>query len=242
MRELSLFSGAGGGLLGTHCLLGWRTVGYVEINEYCQQVIKQRIADGYLDEAPIFGDIRSFIDQGYAGAYTGMVDVITAGFPCQGFSPAGRQLGEFSDKNKWPETIKTIDIIRPKFLLLENSSRILSFQYYEKILTDLQKCGYRFAYQICLPGWIGNAPHIGKRWWFVVSPMCERLERIYEETGRIPMQSIEINFPRNIRKTTPRVFRRGDELADRVERTIALGNGQVPSVAATAWRLLTEEN
>ena len=58
MRELSLFSGAGGGLLGTK-LLGWQTVGYVEFNEYCQKVLKQRILDGIFDEAPIFGDIRN---------------------------------------------------------------------------------------------------------------------------------------------------------------------------------------
>lgn len=57
MRELSLFSGAGGGLLGTK-LLGWSHCGYVEFNEYCQKVIAQRIADGHLDRAPIYGDVR----------------------------------------------------------------------------------------------------------------------------------------------------------------------------------------
>ncbi len=57
MNELSLFTGAGGGLLGTK-LLGWRTIGYVEYESYCQKVIRQRIADGLLDAAPIFGDIR----------------------------------------------------------------------------------------------------------------------------------------------------------------------------------------
>src|SRR5574343_267062 len=239
MRELSLFSGAGGGLLGTHCLLGWQTVGYVEINDYCQRIIKQRIADGYLDNAPIYGDIRAFIAEGYAERYRGMVEIITAGFPCQGFSAAGRGLGESSDTNRWPETIKAIRIIRPRYLLLENSPRILTFEYYETILADLQKCGYRFTSQACLPGWIGNAPHIGNRWWFVVSPMCERLEGIYQETGRIPMQSIKATIPGNIRETTPRVHRRSDELAYRVERTRAIGNGQVPAVAATAWNLLT---
>ena len=80
LRELSLFSGAGGGLLGSR-LLGWKTVGYVEWDKYCQQVLEARIRDGYLDEAPIFGDIRQFIEEGYAEAYAGHVDVISAGFP-----------------------------------------------------------------------------------------------------------------------------------------------------------------
>ena len=46
MKELSLFSGAGGGLLATKHLLGWETIGYVEIDEYCQAVLAQRIEDG----------------------------------------------------------------------------------------------------------------------------------------------------------------------------------------------------
>ena len=84
MRELSLFSGAGGGLLGSK-LLGWRTIGYVEWDKYCQQVIAARIADGHLDTAPIFTDIREFIQSGAVDQYRGFVDVVSAGFPCQGF-------------------------------------------------------------------------------------------------------------------------------------------------------------
>ena len=52
MKELSLFSGAGGGILGTK-LLGWETIGYVEYNEYCQRVIAQRIKDEWLMGWPI---------------------------------------------------------------------------------------------------------------------------------------------------------------------------------------------
>ena len=85
MRELSLFSGAGGGLIASY-VLGWRSIGYVEYNEYCQRVIRQRIQDGILPDAPIFGDINTFLSEGYASAYQGMVDIVTAGFPCQPFS------------------------------------------------------------------------------------------------------------------------------------------------------------
>lgn len=107
VRELSLFSGAGGGLLGTK-LLGFRHVGYVEWNEYCQQVIAARIRDGNLDGAPIFGDIDTFISEGYADAYKGMVDVVSGGFPCQPYSSAGKQLGENDPKDRWPATREVI--------------------------------------------------------------------------------------------------------------------------------------
>lgn len=99
VSERSLFSGAGGGLLATKHLLGFKTIGYVEIEPYCQAILAQRIDDGHLDPAPIFRDIRQFISKGYAEAYKGMVDVITTGPPCQPFSVGGLQLGSRDERN-----------------------------------------------------------------------------------------------------------------------------------------------
>ena len=78
---LSLFSGACGGDLGLQHLLGWKCKGYVEYDQYCQKVIKQRIKDGFLDAAPIFGDIQNFISGGFAEVYRDMVEAVSAGFP-----------------------------------------------------------------------------------------------------------------------------------------------------------------
>lgn len=76
MRELSLFTGAGGGVLGS-LLLGWRTVGYVEHDPYCQRVLLARIRDGAIHDAPIFEDVRRFDGK----PWDGVVDVVSAGFP-----------------------------------------------------------------------------------------------------------------------------------------------------------------
>ena len=116
MNELSLFTGAGGGIYGSK-LLGWRTLGYVEFNSYCQKVIAQRIEDGIFDRAPIFGDIRKFICEGHADSYKGMVDVITAGFPCQPFSVAGNRAGGGDARNMWPQTIDVIRRVQPRYAL-----------------------------------------------------------------------------------------------------------------------------
>ena len=80
LTELALFAGAGGGLLASR-LLGWKTIGMVEYDTYCQQVLMQRQQDGLLDKCPIFGDIRDFIEGGFCGSYQGLVDIISAGFP-----------------------------------------------------------------------------------------------------------------------------------------------------------------
>ena len=164
MRYLSLFSGAGGGDLAMQHLLGFRCVGYVEYEDYCQRVIRQRIEDGLLDPAPIFGDIRAFNSEGYAESYQGMVDLITGGFPCQPFSVAGKQRGHQDERNMWPETIECIRIVRPRYAFLENVPGLLSasgdpgewdmdetpadnFRYFGTILRDISNAGYWFRYR-----------------------------------------------------------------------------------------------
>jgi DNA (cytosine-5)-methyltransferase 1 len=167
MRELSLFSGAGGGLLGTY-LLGWKHIGYVEFNDYCQRVIRQRILDGILPNAPIFGDIQTFISDGYAASYQGMVDVITGGFPCQPFSNAGKRLGADDPRNMWPATIECLRIIRPRYALLENVPGLLTSGYFGTVLGDLAESGFDCRWRILSAAEMG-APHRRERLWIVAN-------------------------------------------------------------------------
>ena len=85
VNELALFAGVGGGILGS-VLLGWRTVAAVEINPYCREVLCRRQRDGMLPLFPIWDDIKTF----RASQLGSAVDIITAGFPCQPFSIAGK--------------------------------------------------------------------------------------------------------------------------------------------------------
>lgn len=165
LNELSLFTGAGGGLLGTK-LLGWKAIGYVEKETYCQKVIRQRIADGILDAAPIFGDIRKFISDGYAASYTGLVDVVTAGFPCQPFSVAGKRKGADDERNMCPATIETIRIVRPRFAFMENVPGLLSSGYFGTVLRDLHEAGYDARWMVLGADDCG-APHRRKRLWIL---------------------------------------------------------------------------
>ena len=164
MRYLSLFSGAGGGDLAEQHLLGMKCMGYVEYDDYCQKVIKQRIADGFLDTAPIFGDIRTFISDGYAESYKGMVDLITGGPPCQPFSVAGKSRGESDERNMWPATRRAIGIIRPRHVFLENVPGLLVHRYVRRIFGDLAQMGYDARWGIVGADDVG-APHRRKRLW-----------------------------------------------------------------------------
>ena len=252
MNELSLFSGAGGGLLGT-MLLGFRPIGYVEWDDYCQRVIAARIRDGILPDAPIFGDIKTFISEGYAASYTGLVDVITAGFPCQPFSVAGGQRGEDDPRNMWPQTIECIRIIRPRFAFMENVPGLLANRYIKRIFGDLAESGYD-ARWCCLSASQIGAPHIRERVWLLAYP-AEKRWNVQDDSAPIKttreclpyqfksgcgwkretcghsMERVGWSFESDIRGSD-------DAVAAGMDRLAAIGNGQVPAVVATAWRLL----
>lgn len=164
LRELSLFTGAGGGILGTH-LLGWRPIGYVEWDDYCQRVLAARIADGLIPSAPIFGDVREFVQSGAAEQYRGFADVVSAGFPCQPHSVAGKQLGADDPRDMWPATRDCIRLVRPRSVLLENVPGILA-GYAARVIADLAAMGY-VGQTGCISAADTGAPHLRKRWWVV---------------------------------------------------------------------------
>jgi len=162
LRELSLFSGAGGGLLATQHLLGWRAVCYVERDPYCVDVLKQRMADGLLHDAPIWDDCRTFDGK----PWRGLVDVISAGFPCQPFSVAGASKADADDRNGWPWVARIVREVGPRYVFLENVPGLLaaSHGYFGTVLGDLAESGYDVRWA-CLSAAQCGAPHLRKRLW-----------------------------------------------------------------------------
>lgn len=237
MRELSLFTGAGGGLLGTK-LLGWRHCGYVEWNEYCQKVIAARIADGYLDDAPIFTDVREFAQSGAADQYRGIADVVSAGFPCQPFSVAGKQQAADDERNMWPATVEVIRRVQPRSVLLENVPGLVSCGYLGTVLCDLAALGYVGRWGVLGASDVG-APHRRKRLWIVAhAERDERKQSRHGAAGRVGRQQQPVAWDRDWEGALREFRGMDDGLAYGVERVDTLRNGQVPAVAALAWELL----
>lgn len=267
MTELSLFSGAGGGLLGTK-LLGFKCVGYVEQDEYCQRVLRARIRDGFLDDAPIFSDVRAFNGL----PYRGRVDCVSAGFPCQPFSVAGRKQGADDARNLWPDTVRIIGEVRPSVALLENVPGLISSGYFGTILSDLAEAGYDVRW-LCLSAGEVGAPHIRKRLWILATDADREHLRQQHRGGLGPSGESSIlargvgaqepvadadcerkpqpqgDVPHERRRAAngswwnsePAVGRVVDGLANRLVQLRALGNGQVPRVVVEAWERLTTE-
>lgn len=166
MNELVLFAGAGGGILGS-VLLGHRIVCAVEIDPYCREVLLRRQEEGFLPPFPIWDDIRTFDGHDWRGS----VDIVSAGFPCQPFSVAGKRKGEADERNLWPETIRVIREVGPRFAFLENVPGLLNSGYFETILGDLAASGFD-ARWTCLGADDCGAPHRRKRLWILAHAEC----------------------------------------------------------------------
>lgn len=160
-RELALFAGAGGGILGG-ILCGFRTICAVENEPYCREVLLRRQRDGVLPVFPIWDDVRSFDGRPWRGA----VDIVTAGFPCQPYSAAGKRRGASDERNLWPDTIRILREVEPGWALLENVPHLLAHDYFGEILGSLAEAGFDAEWDVVSAAECG-AWHLRERLWIV---------------------------------------------------------------------------
>ena len=137
LRELALFAGAGGGILGGH-LLGWRTVCAVEWEQYPASVLCARQNDKILPPFPIWDDVQTFDGK----PWRGIVDVVSGGFPCQDISAAGKGTGIDGERSSmWKHMARIIGEIRPQYAFVENSPMLVT-RGLERVLANLTSIGY----------------------------------------------------------------------------------------------------
>ena len=239
MNELALFAGAGGGIIGGK-LLGWRTVCAVERDAYASQVLAQRQNDGILRPFPIWSDITTFDGR----PWRGIVDVVSGGFPCQDISAAGKGEGITGERSGlWSHMARIIGEVRPRYAFVENSPLLIS-RGAAMVISDLTEMGYDAQWCIVSASDCG-APHKRDRFWLVANSFSERRcsgdsKRQDAEDARQRPTNQRDNKNRMGRwDAEPNVGRVANGVAYRVDRLKALGNGQVPIVAAAAFRILS---
>lgn len=122
IQHLDLFSGIGGFSLAGRMAYGeqWNTVAFCEIDKGCRAVLNKNFSN-----VPIYNDITK-LNGGDIIRRFGHIDVITAGFPCQPFSNAGKREGQRDDRFLWPELRRVISEVQPARLLLENVSGLFT--------------------------------------------------------------------------------------------------------------------
>lgn len=237
MNELALFAGAGGGILGGH-LLGWRTVCAVEWEPYAASVLVARQNDGVLPPFPIWDDVCTFDGK----PWRGIVDVVSGGFPCQDISSAGKGAGIDGERSGlWGEMARIICEVRPGRVFVENSPMLTS-RGLGRVLGDLAAMGFDARWGVLGAHHVG-APHKRERIWIVADAVKDRRELVGVTPRRVQQGSFFRELVGAIDNASQLeaygcIRGKTDGLAEDVDRLAALGNGQVPRVAATAWQLL----
>ena len=292
LRELALFAGAGGGILGGK-LLGWRTVCAVERDAYAAQVLAQRQNDGILEPFPIWSDVTTFDGK----TWRGRIDVVSGGFPCQDISVAGKGLGiEGARSGMWKQFKRIICEVEPRKVYVENSPA-LTIRGLGVVLGDLASMGFDAELGVFSCADVGGV-HLRERIWIkATNSSCQRCnnstnnrevrhihqdeewndeenksernkwecrsnqdasfnvtdngserikmgikKKVYrfsrfpwgEDVGRVEDLRNRPDLPE------PLVCRINHDVAFGMDRLKAIGNGQVPRVAATAWRILSK--
>ena len=159
LTHLGLFEGVGGFSLAARWA-GWETIAWCEWDKNCQRVLKY-----HFPNAIPHGDITQTDFTGYAGR----VDVLTGGFPCQPYSSAGKRLGKEDDRHLWPEMLRAVREVRPRWVVGENVRGLVSWNggmVFDEVQADLEAEGYDVAAFI-LPACAVDAPHRRDRVWFV---------------------------------------------------------------------------
>ena len=242
MNELALFAGAGGGILGGH-LLGWRTVAAVEIEDYPRRVLLQRQADGLLPRFPIWDDICTFDGK----PWRGKTDVISGGFPCQDISAAGKGAGLDGERSGlWGEMARIVCEVQPRYVFVENSPMLTS-RGLGRVLGDLAKMGFDAKWGVLGADAIG-LPHRRERIWVLATNSSNKYVERGGKKEVLGKPRIQSKFYNRVGKDeqglrsilSPGLCRTHNGLPGQVDRIKAIGNAQVPRVAATAWRILNE--
>lgn len=138
LRGISLCAGYGGLDLGLHIAEpGYRTVAYVEREAHAAATLVARMADSSLGQAPIWDDLRSFDGR----PWRGRLHILTAGYPCQPFSHAGKRRGSDDPRHLWPEVARIIGECGPEWVFCENVEGHIDLG-----LTDVASCLRELGY------------------------------------------------------------------------------------------------
>ena len=159
MNHGSLFSGIGGFDLAAEWA-GFTNLFNCEWEEFPRKVLKH-----HFPNAEQYEDIKDF----NATAYSGRLDILSGGFPCQPFSVAGKRKGSEDERHLWPEMLRVIGECQPRWVVGENVRGLCSWSnglVFEEVCADLEAIGFSVQ-SFIIPACATGAPHRRDRVWIV---------------------------------------------------------------------------
>lgn len=144
---IDLFAGVGG------LSLGFEKQGFEVLiaNEY-----DKSIADAYTENHKntkmIVGDITSLDLKETFGPYTGKIDVVIGGPPCQGFSQKGQRKTIHDERNfLFKYYVAVVELVKPKYFVMENVPNLLTAEggfFFKEIEELFNKMGYSLEHGV----------------------------------------------------------------------------------------------
>lgn len=159
MTHGSLFSGIGGFDLAAEWM-GWENKFHCEWNPFGQKVLKYHFPNSIS-----YNDITKTD----FSVHRGTIDVLSGGFPCQPYSTAGLRKGKADERHLFPEMLRVIKEIEPRWVIGENVRGLVSWgggDVFDEVCADLEGQGYEVQ-PFLIPAASVNAPHQRQRIWFV---------------------------------------------------------------------------
>ena len=162
MAHVDLCSGIGGFALGFEWAGLSKPVLFCDIEPWSRKILKKHWPD-----VPIAEDVKELADD--PDRYVPRLDwsntILTAGYPCQPFSVAGRQKGTEDPRHIWPWLHKLLALKRPKFCVFENVVGHIALGL-DKVIHDLEGEDYSIA-TLIIPASAVGAPHKRERLWII---------------------------------------------------------------------------
>ena len=173
LNGLALCAGNGGLELGIGLAVpGYRGVGYVERDAYAAAALVARMEEAALDPAPVWDDLDTFDGR----PWRGVVDLVSAGFPCPPFSVAGSRQGTDDERWLWPPIERVIREVQPGWVFLENVPGLVrDGRAIGAVVGDLARLGFDAEWALFSAEEVG-APHRRERFFLLARrvPDAER--------------------------------------------------------------------
>jgi DNA (cytosine-5)-methyltransferase 1 len=160
LKVLDLFSGIGGFSLGLESLGQFETIAFCEKDKFCQKVLKK-----HWSNIPVIDDVRRINGKEIKA------DVVVGGFPCQSISIAGKQKGKDDDRFLFPEMLRVIKEVKPRWIIGENVQNLINISngtILKEIVEGLENEGFEvqcFSISASSQG----ARHKRERVWIIAS-------------------------------------------------------------------------
>ena len=141
-----------------------RPVAYCDISKFSQHTLNILMKSGRLPQAPIIPDVK-YAAQHCSGQ---AVDIITAGFPCTGFSSCGKRQGfGHMASGLFHTLVMTCHQLQPRIVILENSPNVYDVEAYRNVIADsFRKIGYGMLHCKVQANEVG-LPHHRQRWFAI---------------------------------------------------------------------------